>query len=118
MATASGQDGKIRESTMSNDGYERPWRTYWRVLYPEWAHGQGHWYGKWKTSEMCMGLYDARQSARFEWPRNAQGEPVPHPTAVVTFHASSVRSITAKVCLQCLWVSRDLNAPHDESQGS
>ena len=46
--------------------YEQPYRHYWRVLYPEYAEPKStaHWYGKWKTAEMCMGLFDERQRAR------------------------------------------------------
>ncbi len=37
---------------------EPQYRQYWRVLYPEYAEPKStaHWYGKWKTAEMCMGL--------------------------------------------------------------
>lgn len=91
---------------------EQAWQTYHRVLYPEYAQGQRHWYGKWKTSEMCMGLFGERQAARMEWFRNRQGRDFAHPTAIVTYHASPVRSMTVKVCLQCLWVSLNLGAKH------
>jgi hypothetical protein len=49
--------------------YEQPYRHYWRVLYPEYAEPKStaHWYGKWKTGEMCMGLFGERQQARHEW---------------------------------------------------
>ncbi len=96
---------------MSNDGFERPWRAYWHVLFP--GYETGHWYARWKTSEMCIGLFHERQAARQEWFRNRQGQDFVHPTAVVTYDASPVRSMTAKVCLQCLWVSTDPNAEHD-----
>ncbi len=37
--------------------YEQPYRYYWRVLYPEFSDpkARAHWYGRWKTAEMCMG---------------------------------------------------------------
>lgn len=95
---------------------EEPYRHYWRVLYPEYAdpESQTHWYAKWKTSEVCMGLFGARQHARHEWiasgPRRGRLEA--HATAVVTYHASAVRSRTVKVCLSCLWISADLDAEH------
>jgi hypothetical protein len=44
-----------------------------------------------------------------------RGREEPHATAIVTYHASPVRSLTVKVCLVCLWVSRNLNAEHPES---
>jgi hypothetical protein len=96
--------------------HEEPYRHYWRVLYPEYAgpESTAHWYGKWKTSEMCVGLFDERQQARHEWiatgPRRGCDES--HVTAVVTHHASPARSLTVKVCLSCLWVSRNLDAEH------
>jgi hypothetical protein len=95
---------------------DEPYRNYWRILYPEYGdpESQVHWYAKWKTSEMAMGLFGARQQARHEWiasgPRRGREEA--HATAVVTFHASPVRSRTVKVCLVCLWVSADLGAQH------
>ncbi|MGO9152170.1 hypothetical protein [Mycobacterium sp.] len=95
---------------------EPQYRDYWRVLYPEYAEPQstGHWYGKWKTAAMCMGLYDERQQARHEWiatgPRRGREES--HATTAVTHHASPVRSLTVKVCLSCLWVSRNLDEEH------
>jgi hypothetical protein len=95
---------------------DQPYRHYWLVLYPEYAdpESKAHWYAKWKTSEMCMGLFGERQRARHEWiasgPRGGREEA--HATAVVTFHASPVRSRTVKVCLVCLWVSADLEAEH------
>jgi hypothetical protein len=95
---------------------DRPDRHYWRVLYPEYASpdSTAHWYGKWKTAEMCMGLFGERQQARHEWiatgPRRGREEA--HATAVVTYHASPVRSRTVKVCLTCLWISPDLDAEH------
>ncbi len=44
---------------------EQPYGHYCRVLYPEWANPDStrHWLGKWKTLEMCMGLFGARQRA-------------------------------------------------------
>ncbi|WP_156685603.1 hypothetical protein [Mycobacterium sp. Marseille-P9652] len=95
---------------------EEPYRHYWRVLYPRFADpgSTAHWYGKWKTTEMCMGLFAERQQARHEWiatgPRRGRDES--HVTTVVTHHASPVRSLTVRICLTCLWVSRDLNAKH------
>ena len=92
------------------------YRHYWVVLYPEYADPKStaHWYGKWKTSEMCMGLFGERQQARHEWiatgPRRGREES--HVTAVVTHHASPVRSLTVKVCLSCLWVSENLDEEH------
>ena len=75
-----------------------------------------HWYGKWKTTEVCMGLFNERQQARHEWianrPRRRPEEA--HATAVVTYDASPVRSLTAKVCLACLWISRHLDEGHPE----
>ena len=49
--------------------YEQPYWQYRRVLYPEYADPKStaHWYGKWKTAEMCMGLFDQRQQARHDW---------------------------------------------------
>ena len=49
--------------------YEQPYRQYWRVLYPEFSDPKStaYWYGKWKTAEMCMGLFDERQQARHQW---------------------------------------------------
>jgi hypothetical protein len=99
---------------------DRPWRHYWRVLYPEFADPEStaHWYGKWKTEGMCMGLFDERQQARHEWiatgPRRGREEG--HATAVITYHASPVRSRTVKVCLGCLWISSDLDAEHPERE--
>jgi hypothetical protein len=98
---------------------EPQYRHYWRVLYPEYAEPQStaYWYGKWKTVEMCIGLFDERQQARHKWiasgPRRGREES--HATAVVTYHASPVRSLTVKVCLSCLWVSRNLDKEHPES---
>jgi hypothetical protein len=95
---------------------DEPYRHYWRVLYPEYADpdSRAHWYAKWKTSEMAMGLFGARQRARHEWiasgPRRGREEA--HATAVVTYHASPVRPQTVKVCLVCLWISADLDAEH------
>lgn len=96
--------------------YEQPYRHYWRVLYPQFTNpgSTAHWLGKWKTAEMCMGLFGERQQARHEWiatgPRRGREES--HVTEVVTHRASPVRSLTAKVCLGCLWVSRDLDEEH------
>jgi hypothetical protein len=96
--------------------HEEPWRQYRRVLYPEYAetNSTAHWSGKWKTGEMCIGLFDERQQARHEWiasgPRRGREEA--HATAIVTHHASPVRALTAKVCLSCLWISRDLEEEH------
>lgn len=100
----------------THKAYEQPYEHYWRVLYPAYANPESmaHWYGRWKTAGMCMGLFDERQQARHEWiasgPRRGREES--HETAVVTYHASPVRSLTVKVCLSCLWVSRDLNEEH------
>ena len=51
----------------------------------------------------CMGLFGERQQARHEWiatgPRRGREES--HATAVVTYHASPVSSLTVKVCLTC-----------------
>ena len=47
--------------------YEQPYRQYWRVLYPEFSDTKAtaYWYGRWKTAEMAMGLFDDRRlSAR------------------------------------------------------
>lgn len=108
-----------RDQPAHDDAQHRdePHRRYWRVLYPEYADPKStaHWYAKWKTSEMAMGLFGERQRARHEWiangPRHGRGEA--HATAVVTYHASPVRSRTVKVCLSCLWVSADLNDEHE-----
>ena len=95
-----------------------PYRHYWRILYPTYADPEStaHWYGKWKTAEACMGLWGERQQLRHEWiakgPRRGRIEA--HATAVATYHASPVRSLTAKVCLGCLWVSCDLDAEHPD----
>ena len=110
----SDDSGTYRPATW-RDGDE-PYRYYWRVLYPEYGdpESKAHWYAKWKTSEMCMGLFGARQQARHEWiasgPRRGRKEA--HAAAVVTYPASPVRSQTVKVCLVCLWVSADLDAEH------
>jgi len=99
--------------------YEEPYRHYWRVLYPEFAKPGStmHSYGKWKSFEMCIKLFGERQQARHEWiasgPR--RGRQDAHATAIVTYHASSVRSKTVKVCLSCPWISRDLNEEHPEN---
>jgi hypothetical protein len=96
--------------------YERPYREYWRVLYPEFSDPEStaFWYGKWKSAEMCMGLFGERQQARHKWiargPRRGREES--HETAIVTYHASPVRSSTVKVCLSCLWISRNLDERH------
>jgi len=72
--------------------HEQPYRHYRRVLYPEYAKpaSKAHWYGKWKSTEMCMGLFNERQQARHEWistgPRRGREEA--HQTAVFTYHAS------------------------------
>ncbi len=101
-------------STYQDD--EQPYRQYWRVLYPEWADRDStrHWLGKFKTLEMCMGLFGERQRARHRWiatgPR--RGRTQSHVPAVVTYHASPVRSRTVKVCLTCLWISGDLHVEH------
>jgi hypothetical protein len=93
-----------------------PYRHYWRVLYPKCADpkSKAHWLARLKTSEMCMGLFSERQRARHEWiasgPRRSREEA--HATALVTYHASPVRSQTVKVCLSCLWISPDLDAAH------
>jgi hypothetical protein len=111
---ASDDSGTYRSAAWRQG--DEPYRHYWRILYPEYAdpRSKAHWYGKWKTSEMCMGLFGARQRARHEWiargPRRGREEA--HATAVVTHHASPVRSQTVKVCLGCLWVSADLDAEH------
>ena len=115
---------RSNESSQRSPGYwpatwsqgDEPYRYYWRALYPKYAdpQSQAHWYAKWKTSEMCMGLFGERQRARHEWiasgPRRGRQEA--HATAVVTYHASPVRSQTVKVCLVCLWISADLDAEH------
>jgi hypothetical protein len=66
---------------------------------------------------MCMGLFAERQQARHRWiadgPRRGREES--HATAVVIFHASPVRSLTAKACLGCVWISRNLDEEHPES---
>jgi hypothetical protein len=96
--------------------YEQPYRQYWRVLYPDYAAREStvHWLAKWKTAEMAMGIFGERQHARHLWiasgPRRGREEA--HATAVVTYHASPVRSLTMKVCLTCLWVSRNLDEEH------
>jgi hypothetical protein len=95
---------------------DEPYRLYWRVLYPGYAdpNSGAFWLAKLKTAEMCMGLFGERQRARHEWiasgPRRGREEA--HATAVVTYHASPVRSRTVKVCLSCLWISADLDAEH------
>ena len=95
---------------------DEPYRHYWRVLYPFFADptSPAHWLGRLKTSEMCMGLFGERQRARHEWiasePRCGRRES--HATAMVTHHASPVRSQTVKVCLSCQWISTDIDAEH------
>jgi hypothetical protein len=76
---------------------DEPYRHYWRVLYPKYADpAQAHWLAKFKTLLMSMGLFGERQQARHEWiatgPRRGREES--HVTAVVTHHASPVRSLT------------------------
>lgn len=99
--------------------HEQPHRHYWRVLYPEYSDPRfsAHWLGKWKTAEMCMGLFGERQKARHRWIANGprRGRKDTHVTATVTYQASPVRSLTAKVCLSCLWVSRNLDQDHPKS---
>jgi len=95
--------------------YEQPYREYWRVLYPEYADpARAHWLAKFKTLLMCMGLFGERQQARHEWIANGpcRGREEAHATAIVTHHASPVRSLTVKVRLSCLWVSRNLDEEH------
>ena len=77
--------------------YHEPfYRHYWRGLYPQYGDPKStaHWYAKWKTAEMCMGLFGERQRLRHEWiasgPR--RGHVVAHQTAIITHHASPVRS--------------------------
>jgi hypothetical protein len=67
-----------------------------------------------KTSEVCMGLFDERQRVRHEWIASGRrrGRQEAHATAVVTYHASPVRSATVRVCCVCLWISADLDAEH------
>jgi hypothetical protein len=95
---------------------EQPYREYWRALYPEYADPEStaYWHGKWKTAEMCMGLFGERQQARHQWiasgPRRGREES--HVTAAVTHHASPVRWLTVKVCLSCLWISSNLDEEH------
>jgi len=92
---------------------------YWHVLHPSQAAADStrHWYGKWKTREECTGLWEKRESLRawyestnFGWPKDA------HANALATYRSSPVRSLTAKVCLGCLWVSRDLDAQHPQDE--
>ena len=96
--------------------HEQPHRQYWAALYPQYAdpNSTAHWYGQWKTAEMCMGLFGERQQARHQWiatgPRRGREEA--HATAVVTYHASPARSLTVKACLTCLWISRNLDEEH------
>jgi hypothetical protein len=95
---------------------EEPWRSYWSVLFPEFAAPGStmHWYGKWKTAQTCMGIFGERQQARHEWissgPRRGRTES--HTTAIVTYHASPLSSQTLRVCVSCLWISRNLNEEH------
>jgi hypothetical protein len=95
---------------------DEPYRHYWRVLYPKYAdpYAGAFWLAKLKTAEMSMGLFGERQRARHDWiasgPRRGREEA--HATAVVTYHASPVRSQTVKVCLSCLWISADLDTEH------
>ena len=94
---------------------DEPYRHYWRVLYPRFADpSTAHWLGKWKTLEMCMGLFAARQRARHALIRKGEWLKDAHSTAVVTFHASPVRAQTAKVCLSCLWITGDVDAEHPD----
>ena len=96
--------------------YEQPYRHYWRVLYPgvRRTRVEVALVPEVKAAEMCMGLFDERQQARHEWIANGprRGSEEAHPTAVVTYHASPVRSLTVKACLTCLWISRNLDAEH------
>jgi hypothetical protein len=100
----------------THKAYEQPYENYWHILYPRYADPDSgaYWYGRWKTAGMCMGLFDERQQARHEWiatgPRKGREES--HATAIVTHHASPVRSLTAKVCVTCLWISRNLDEEH------
>src|SRR5689334_9388566 len=91
------------------------YRAYWRTLYlnaPD-SPGEGaHWYWRWKTTEMCMGLWERREELRARWETNPSRFDHPHQTTVVTFNATPLRCITAQVCYDCLWTSRDLRAHH------
>ncbi len=84
--------GPEPQSSQERSGYwpatwrhgDEPYRHYWRVLYPVYAdpNSKAHWYPKWKTSEMCRGLFGARQQARHEWiisgPRRGREEHLAH----------------------------------------
>jgi hypothetical protein len=76
----------------THEAYEQPYQHYWHELYPEYADPEStaHWYGRWKTAGMCMGLFDERQQARHEWiangPRRGCEEALA--PAVVTYYAS------------------------------
>src|SRR5947209_15165373 len=100
---------------------EEPHRHYWRLLYPEFADPSSgaYWYGRFKTLLTCIGLFGERQQARHQWiatgPRRGREES--HVTAVVIYHASPESSLTVKVCLSCLWVSRNLDEQHPGSTG-
>lgn len=97
---------------------EEPAKRYWRLLYPEQAdeNSTSHWYGRWRTYEQSIGLWDKRERLRQWYEDSGQTLSDPHVTTVTTFHATPLRSLTAKVCLGCMWASRDLNAEH--SQGN
>ena len=104
------------------DSYEQEYRHYWRVLYPKEADPDSgaFWLARYKTLGMCSGLFAQRQQARHKWIATwpPLGRKEAHVTAVVTYHASPVRSRTVKVCLSCLWISGDLDAEHGEAEFS
>ena len=112
------------ESSCPSPGYwpatwrdgDEPYSYYWKVLYPRYADPDSgaHWLPRMKTSEMCMGLFGERQRARQKWIASGPGRSreEAHATAVVTHNASPVRSRTVKVCLNCWWISADLDAEH------
>ena len=62
----------------------------------------------------CAGDSSTKGSGRrHEWYEATRGRVrEPHPTAVVTYHASPVRSRTVKACLTCLWIAGDLDTEH------
>jgi hypothetical protein len=89
-----------------------PEQSYWRQLYPSYAAGDSvaFWLGKQKTLENCIALWEERERVRLagEVPLTS----AEHTTAVITARASPVRSVTARVCMNCTWVSRELDAAH------
>lgn len=99
-------------------GNVEPWSRYHRRLYPEYydIDSVRHWYGRWKSAEQVMRLWEERERIR-AWYESESGytsSQDPHATTVITVHVTPLRAETAKVCLahHCFWIARDLRAEH------